>query len=132
MLNDIHINHLFNENPYSEMDRFREKYIYENKEPQLDKLDKWLTEFIKFWNFAYEDTYKPSWNERILLSIYICEYFKTKASYRLSFKYADNKTTVADKLLDLLDNYPNTDALSDEIFEEDLREKVLDLIKFIN
>ena len=65
------LDHLYNEDPYEEMGRFRENYIFENREPQLDILDKWMTELINIWNTKYEENNKPSWNERILLCIYI-------------------------------------------------------------
>ena len=126
------LDHLYNEDPYEQIGRFRENYIFENREPQLDILDKWISELINIWNTKYEENNKPSWNERILLCIYICNHFRLKGNYRLGFKYADTNETVKDRLFNILDNFPNTDALDDEIFLDDLKDSVDNLMLFID
>lgn len=130
-MSEYYIDHLYNEDPYADMDRFVERYIEENREPQLDIIDKWMTEFVKIYNSNYEEKFKPTWNERVLLCIYICNYFRLHGSYRLGFSYSNTNEKVVDRLFDLLDNFPNTDAL-DEIFVDDLKLSVENLMLFID
>lgn len=127
---DYHIDKLFDDRELS-MENFRINHIFENRESQLSDLDTWMSEITKIWNFAYEENYNPKWNERVLLCIYICNYFRLKGSYRLDSKYAETNESVADRLYNLLNNFPNIDAL-DEIFLDDLKDSVYNLMLFID
>jgi hypothetical protein len=70
-----------------------------------------MPRLINFWNPHYLKQNKTTVNEEILLCIYICNYFNGNSMMKLKSK--------ADKVFEILDEFPNVDALEDS-FSEDL------------
>lgn len=102
--------------------KMNKQYIEENEAGQENDLDVFMTNLINFWNPYYmKNNPKASWNERILLSIWICN------RYYGSLMMKER----ANKLYSILDEFPNVDAIKDDGFAEELYSVRAGLMNFL-
>jgi len=95
-------------------EKAEKRYIEENQAKQENELEKWMPKLINFWNRFYKQS---SWNERVLLCIYICNHYYGNLTVKLR----------ADDLYEVLDEFPFAVDAIDDLFSEDLHLAVLRL-----
>jgi hypothetical protein len=109
-----------------EQEKAIERYREENTAKQDCDLEDWLDTFIKNWNpFHILNNPKMIWNEKILLGIYICDYYQ-----RESNKYLI-KGQRGDVIFNILENFPLIDAIDDDDFIATLESNVNVLSKYL-
>jgi hypothetical protein len=98
------------------LEKAEQRYIAENQAKQENELDEWMPKLISFWN--RNRFYKQSsWNERVLLCIWICNHYNGNLTAKLR----------ADEIYEILDQFPYMVDAIDDMFSEDLHLAVLQL-----
>ena len=113
-------------------EKAKKEYIKENQADQEADLDVFLDKLINFWNPRYINqngvanrlTGKKyiSFNESILLAIWICNYYN--GNFMMNFKRK------ADALYEILAEFPEIDAIEDN-FSESLEVAVISLRNYL-